>query len=291
MTAGLAAERVDAILSEYAIRGPWAQLASTGVSNWVYATADVVLRVATDDRESVPDARTESVAAPAAHAAGILTPRMIAFDDSRTLVDRPFSLWERVHGATLGQITLSDEAQSTVWRAVGRELARLHRLVTACPDPQGYLDTQDDQPDTDRQIATLMATRRLDASAARDIAAACCELAQIGGEADIAFTHGDVHTMNIMCDADGRLLALIDWGDAGWNDPMHDFSGLPLEAIPSAIMGYEEEIGESLNSVSRGRLIRAKVISALDHFARHRERAFDGEALRRFATNRAEPAS
>src|SRR5215475_12521378 len=114
------------MFSAYGVRGAWQSLTSTGVANWIYATRDVVLRVATDHRDGVPDARTESVAAPAAYAAGILTPRMIAFDDTRTLVDRPFSLWERVHGVTLGQITLSGEARVAAWRSVGRELARLH---------------------------------------------------------------------------------------------------------------------------------------------------------------------
>jgi aminoglycoside phosphotransferase (APT) family kinase protein len=278
----LRSDLIDAIFSQHGISGTWEQLPSTGIANWIYATHDVVLRVATDHRDGIPDARTESVAAPAAYAAGILTPRMIAFDDTRTLVDRPFSLWERVHGATLGQIALSDDALLTIWRSVGRELARLHRLVTACSDPQGYLDTPGDEPDTDRQIAMLVATGRLDATAAGDIAAACSELGQIASAPEVAFTHGDVHRMNVMCDDGGRLLALIDWGDAGWSDPMHDFSSMPLEAIPSAIAGYEAETGEPLDNASRGRLIRVKVISALDHFVRHPDRPMDGDAIRRF---------
>jgi len=288
--AGLRAERVDAIFAKHRVQGPWKQLPSTGVANWIYAADDVVLRVATDHRDGVPDARTESVAAPAAHAAGILTPRMIAFDDTRTLVDRPFSLWERVHGATLGQIVLSDEAQMTVWHSVGRELARLHRRVTTCPDPQGYLDTPGEEPDTDRLIATLVATGRLDAGAARDIRAACGEAGDARDTA-FTFTHGDMHRMNVMCDERGKLLAIIDWGDAGWNDPMSDFAGMPLDAIPSAVAGYEAEIGAALNSDVRSRLLRAKVVRALDHFMRHPDRPLDGEALRRFATKRGEPGS
>jgi aminoglycoside phosphotransferase (APT) family kinase protein len=291
VTAGLPAERVDAIFSTYGIDEAWEQLPSTGVANWIYATGDVVLRVATDHPDGVPDARTESVAAPAAHAAGILTPRMIAFDDSRTLVNRPFSLWERVHGATLGQISLSDEALMAVWRAVGRELARVHRRVTACPDPQGYLDTPGDDPDLDRLIATLVAAGRLEVGTARDIRAACREIDGAACAVNVAFTHGDLHRMNVMCDEHGRLLALIDWGDACWNDPMADFASMPLDAIPPAAAGYEAETGEPLSSVSRARLIRGKVISALDHFVRHPERALDGDALWGFATERAEPAS
>ena len=91
---------IDAVFARHGVSGPWEPLPSTGLANRVYATADVVLRVATDHPDGVVDARTESVAAPVARAAGVLTPRLIAFDDTRTLVDVPFSLWERVRGET-----------------------------------------------------------------------------------------------------------------------------------------------------------------------------------------------
>ena len=283
MSGGPDSDRIDAIFAEYRIADAWEQLASTGVANWIYATRDVVLRVATDHRDGVPDARTESVAAPAAYAAGILTPRMIAFDDTRSIVDRPFSLWERIHGRTLGQGTLPPEANQVAWRAVGRELARVHRLVTVCDDPHGYLDVPGDEPDADRLLATLVAEERLDATTAREIAAACRELGQSARAPDVVFTHGDVHRMNIMCNDEGKLLAVIDWGDACWDDPMRDFAGMPLDAIPVAVAGYEGEAGQPLETASRARLIRSKVVSALDHFVRHPERELDRAALHRFA--------
>ena len=83
-------ELIDAMLAAHGVSGPWCALPSTGVANRIFATRDVVLRVATDHPDGVPDARTESIAAPAARAAGILTPKLIAFDDTRTLVDGPF---------------------------------------------------------------------------------------------------------------------------------------------------------------------------------------------------------
>src|SRR5262249_23915275 len=116
---------VDAMFERHGIPGPWAPMRATGVANRIYATQEVVLRVATDQAEIFWDARTESVAAPAAYAAGIQTPRLIAFDDSRTLLDRPFSLWERVHGETLGLLELGPGQLSDCWRQVGRELFRL----------------------------------------------------------------------------------------------------------------------------------------------------------------------
>ena len=68
-------ELIDAMVARHGASGPWEELPSTGVANRIFATTDVVLRVATDHPEAVPDARTESIAAPVAHAAGILTPR------------------------------------------------------------------------------------------------------------------------------------------------------------------------------------------------------------------------
>src|SRR5215472_8057848 len=103
------ADPVDEILAAYRLSGPWQRLEATGIANRIYATQDLVLRVATDHPDAIVDARTESVAAPVAREAGILTPRLIAFDDSRTIVDRPFSLWERVHGETLGRADLRGE--------------------------------------------------------------------------------------------------------------------------------------------------------------------------------------
>jgi hypothetical protein len=67
---------VDAMLAAHGYSGRWAPLNSTGLANRIYATDLVVLRVATDHPEAMPDALTESVAAPAAFEAGIRTPRL-----------------------------------------------------------------------------------------------------------------------------------------------------------------------------------------------------------------------
>src|SRR5215831_393318 len=116
---------VDEILEAYRVSGPWQRLEATGIANRIYATRNVVLRVATDHPDAIVDARTESIAAPVAREAGILTPRLIAFDDSRTIVDRPFSLWERVHGETLGLTDLGGKIREDVWCDVGQQLERL----------------------------------------------------------------------------------------------------------------------------------------------------------------------
>jgi hypothetical protein len=215
----LISDPVDAILSRHGVRGPWARLPSTGVANRIYATADVVLRVATDHPEAVPDARTESVAAPVAHAALIRTPRLLAFDDTRDLVDRPYSLWERFHGVSADRLP---GCVPELWRAVGLELARLHDRVRACADPCGWLDQPEPGPEPQR------------------------------------FVHDDIHAGNVMCTPAGVFLGLIDWGDAGWGDPMCDFAYMPKDALSEALEAYRSVAPDLVDGDALGRLTRLR---------------------------------
>jgi len=88
---------VAAIFERHGVHGTWAELRARGIANRIYATNEVVLHVAVASDKGLSAARTEAIAAPAAHAVGIQTPRMLAWDDS--FLGRPYSLWERVHGA------------------------------------------------------------------------------------------------------------------------------------------------------------------------------------------------
>ena len=198
---------VDAIFALYGIAEPWVAMPATGIANRIYATEQVVLRIATDHPDAVSDARTESVAAPVAHAAGILTPQLIAFDDSRTLIDRPFSLWERVHGETLGLINLSQNQLADLWRQVGNQLFRLHDRVKVCDDPNGYLDTPGREIDLYPLLNRLVDSHRMDDTTAKAISDLISELApHINASADDRFIHDDIHVCNIMCLATGKQI-------------------------------------------------------------------------------------
>lgn len=261
----LAPDLVDAMFAVHGIAGPWFPLRATGIANLIYATENVVLRVATDHPDGVSDARTESVAAPVAHAAGIQTPRLIAFDDSRTLVDRPFSFWERVQGETLGLLALGPSQMAKAWRQVGCELSRLHDRVRVCPDPDGYLDTQGRELDLLPLLNRLAEVGRIGNVAAAEIAQLIGELAPYV-EVSVAnrFVHGDIYDMNIMCTPRGKLLALIDWGDAGWGDPTLDFAAIPLAAIPYVQEGYESEAPGALGAFPEARFVWDKLQDELE---------------------------
>ena len=257
---------VDALLSVHGFSDAWTTLTATGLANRIYATADVVLRVATDHPDAVSDARTESVAAPAAREAGIRTPRLLAFDDSRTLVDRPFSIWERIHGKTVGSAGLDGRQQTTLWNAIGEEIARLHSRVRVCPDPLGYLDAPGYELNLGPTVARLVDTGAASPELAREIVRFVDELTPYlsVAEHERCFVHNDLHEMNVMCTPAGALLALIDWGDAGWGDPALDFVAAPLAMMSAAFDGYGRANRPRLGSFPEARVIWAKLHDAMD---------------------------
>ena len=128
------------------------QQITQGVANRIYATKDVVIRVAREHPEALRDARTESIAAPVAYEAGLLTPRLFVFDDSRDLLDRPYSIWERVHGETLGLISSDPHSMPNTWRQVGHQMALLHVNVKQFEDPKKYLH----EPERDLNLKSLL---------------------------------------------------------------------------------------------------------------------------------------
>ena len=272
---------VDRILAAYRIGGPWERLTATGLANRIYATRDVVLRVATDHPDAIVDARTESVAAPVARAAGVLTPRLIAFDDSRIIVDRPFSLWERVHGETLGDCDLPQGARQEVWRAVGQQVARLHDEVRSCPDPNGYLEETARELRLDPVLQQFADMGRGNGDLVREFELLIAELTPFvsrQGGAD-CFVHNDLHEWNILCGREGSLLAVIDWGDAGWGDPALDFAAVPLECLDAALEGYGGT--GRLGEYPEARFVWDRLHNALEDAIDHPGRGLPVAAYRR----------
>jgi aminoglycoside phosphotransferase (APT) family kinase protein len=277
------ASAIDAILRHHGLHAAWRQLVSTGIANRIYATDAVVIRVALDDAEALADAHTEWVAAPVAHAAGVLTPRLIASEDSRRLVATPYSIWERVDGEALGQFARRAAVPRSTWQAIGRELARLHTEVRACPDPHGWLDTP--ALGDPRQALTILASAgRLDAQTARALEAWIERLQRlVAGTPPVRFVHDDLHEMNLMCRGDGALAALIDWGDAGWGDPALDFAALPVDGMTIALEALEEIAPDILGDGVEARGLWARLTGALERMTMDPRRDGKLKELVRFA--------
>lgn len=249
---------VSAIWTRLGVRGEWGELPATGVANFIYATDDVVLRIATLHPDGVSDARTESVAAPVALDAGIRTPRLLAFDDSRELIDRPYSLWERLHLETLG--LLHDEAAiERCWRGVGEQAAGLHQRVASCPDPNGWLD----EPGYDDPRLALECGIGAGAIGSTESERLNAWISLLGDRIPPAppdrFLHGDLYDMNVMCRADGSEATMIDWGDAGWGEPAFDLTDTPPRYLAAALGGYESAGGSRAGSGFEGRILWIKL--------------------------------
>ena len=256
---------IDKILEACGLKGPWQPLPATGLANRIYATKDVVIRVAREHAEALRDARTESIAAPIAYAAGLLTPRLLVFDESGELLDRPYSIWERVHGETLGLISSDPYSMPNTWRKVGQQIAQLHVNVKPFADPKKYLHEPQRELNLTSLLEKLESTGYFSKDLAKGIAALIAELQPaILEESNLCFLHSDVKDMNIMCTHDDKLLALIDWGDAGWGDPTFDFRQIPLQAIPSVLAGYREIAPNLLSGTLTERVIWDKLHSALE---------------------------
>lgn len=213
---------------------------STGLVNWIYAIGeDAVLRIPSGRHpDGIADALTESVTVPAVHAAGIRTPRLLAFDDTRQILDVPYTIYQRVAGTDLGRLSLNDPAAESIYRGLGNELARLHSLVTRVDDPLGRLDAPD-RWRTPEFAEPLFAKGFCDQHSLDIITELFDRLRSALPEPGTyrRFLHQDLKTSNVM-GHDGSFAALIDWGDAGWGDPALEFRYLPMRATSWALDGY-----------------------------------------------------
>jgi aminoglycoside phosphotransferase (APT) family kinase protein len=235
----------------------FAKMNSTGMANTIYALGeDLILRVPGDHPSAVAQTLTESVAVPVARQLQIQTPELLVFDDSLEILDCPFTIYERVFGDTLGLLDLEPIQIPETYRAVGRELAKLHAGVHKVDDPFGRLD----QPGYEQPRATLeqLATNGfVSASDARWLNAWCDLLEPATLEpVKHQFLHNDIHEMNLMVKPDDHsFLAIIDWGNAGWGDPATEFRIANIQALPYMLEGYR-----SVMPLEREETIEARIL-------------------------------
>lgn len=215
---------------------------SQGIINTVIALDDrFVLKVPRDHPAHVGQAHTEAQAIPLAVAAGVRTPRLVAYDTSLDLVPVPFLIVEQVDGQDIESSRVDPAAIDAVWVDVGLDLARLHQSVPldAWPSKSGPRTDVPSEPEE-------LLGQRVD-----DGWFTYAEAAWIGpwlkrldalcgaGTARQA-THSDVQMSNIIISGGGQYKALIDWGCASIDDPVVDFRPMPLAAVPALLRGYRQ---------------------------------------------------
>lgn len=241
----------------------------SGVANRAYLLGpDLVLRVPRTEA-FVADLVKEAAVIPVARAAGVRTPALVTFDDSRTDADVPYMVLERVPGVDLAELAEPDRAEG-VFREVGRELARLH-LVT--PGAAGELTgvPVEYDPDADsphRLVDGLLRDGMLDAEAARWLRGWFDRLAErIPAGPPRVLVHGDIAPQNLLVRPEAgavTLSGIVDWGDAMWADPAVEFAKTPLPGIPAMLDGYRQEGGAADGSYAwEARVLRHHLTWAL----------------------------
>lgn len=242
------------------------QLPRVGVVNTALALGEqLVLRVPKPIPDCIRDTLTESVAAPVAHAAGVRTPELLIFDDARSILEVPYTVYERVHADNFFLVEHPLADTRDIYHELGRQLARLHQGVALCEDPNGFPDEpglEDPQPLIERLTAKgLLSTRNerwLDRILRRLEPAV-----RMSSELQ-RFLHDDAHPGNMLV-RDGQYAALIDWNDAGWGDPALEFVNIAESAVPHALAGYREVCRLDQDETAELRILWYHVVSALEY--------------------------
>lgn len=277
----LSPAELEAFAGRYGLTPPLTRLPSVGIVNRVYAATrggrPVVLRVPLpgDDEDTL----TESVAAPAAFHAGVRTPELLIFDEERNVVDAAVTVYAFAEGRSLDAWGWApgDPRLSRAWREAGRELAALHAGVREVPDPHGRLEPIR-PPNMARVRQRVTEAGRLSGQEA-DWAAETVARLLLDAPPPVApaFLHNDLHAGNLMVTAAGEVTALIDWGDAGWGDPVLDLAYAGPLAAPGLLRGYGEAAPGVLDGGAPLRLLAYLLADATRRLARTPEPHEDGE--------------
>jgi hygromycin-B 7''-O-kinase len=195
-----------------------------GVANRGFVLGEALfLRVARPGFED--DLRKEAGVVPVARSAGVLTPAIVEYDDSRQLIDAPYVVMERVHGIE----------PPGVPAGLAEQLARLHG--TERTDIPGV--PQDDGGDPWLTVDALAERGYVDLGTAEWLSGWFTRLSdRFDRNEPKVLIHGDVAAHNLLAGPDDELRALIDWGDAAWAPPGMDFAKLPLEHVAALLPDY-----------------------------------------------------
>lgn len=256
---------IQAFLAHHGLpTGPLTPISTQAVVNEVYFVGDGhVVRINRPTIET-DDAYTESVAVPAVRAAGIKTPELLVFDDSRSILNTVVTVYERAPGLALGRLRVDQSELPSLYREIGAEVARIQRLVTTVDDPLGRLDPCELYDS--RRLAHKAFDRGQIESVTFDWLIRWLDRVEPATQATrpLVFSHSDLHSFNtLVLESPLRLSCVIDWGDAGWADPSDDFTCVPLWAVAWMIEGYEAE-GGTFDASMAGRIVWQVLGAMLD---------------------------
>jgi aminoglycoside phosphotransferase (APT) family kinase protein len=211
-----------------------------GITNKLFRFGDhLVLRIPRNHPVITALARKEARVVPAMRALGVQTPELVVFDDACDILPVPYALYTYLDGATLELLDLEPEATPDVWRALGRDLARVHAGSTPTMLPPGEIGVCEEIITDPHALVregyfTATEARWFDAMFDRLAPAVAAPVAP-------TFLHGDSQATNILVRPISRTyLAVLDWGSSGWGDAAWDFAGIPLRAVPFMLEGHRQ---------------------------------------------------
>jgi len=191
-----------------------------GAANYVRLVGPWCVRVLKDEAFA-DDVRREAIVVPAVRAAGVATPELVGFDDSREIVPGLVTLYRRLDGMPLGLI---DQAinREAIARQLGEQILRWRFDVKDLDLPR--------QQGQRAKACYLRAKTRLSPAECAWVESALERLAATTDVPD-EFVHNDLHRHNLMI-LDDQLEAVIDWGSAGFGDPALNYHCLPMDWLP-----------------------------------------------------------
>lgn len=240
-------DRFRAIAKHYGV--PWSDVAFPPTQGDVNVAAflgrGLVVRIPRDPSRE-PDLAKESEVIPVARSAGVTTPAVVEYDASRTLIDVPYMVAERVHAEELGRH--QGNPPPSIYREIGSELARLHtvRMSTHGPIP-GVSEPWNFDPDP--LMNDLVRAGEIGADQGTWLRSWLSLLSTRFSPVEPVLLHADVSPPNVLISG-SKLIALLDWGRADWGDPERDFAYLPIGVLPLVIEGYRAASSSSSHVVA-----------------------------------------
>ncbi|MCL5998209.1 MAG: phosphotransferase [Chloroflexi bacterium] len=180
--------------------------------------------------------------------------RILAFDDSHSLIDRDYMIMARLPGRPLTEMNYVDNA--AVLRQVGQQLAQVHALTA---DRYGYLGAHRPmQPQQTwaaafeimwhRMIDDIAAVGHYDAEESHLMRQLLTHSLQLFDRpVPASLLHMDIWHQNILVDGNGHVTGLVDWDRALWGDPEIEYAVLDYCGIsePAFWEGYGRPRDES----------------------------------------------
>lgn len=169
---------------------------------------------------------------------------VVAYDFSRTLIDRDYVLLEALPGLALSEVTTLNHRQfNRALTQVGEYLGQLHELTAGAFGYLGEHRPMKPQPTWwaafelmwDRLLEDVAACgwySAQEARAMREVLAAHREFFQ--GPAQAHLLHMEVWSQNILIDPEGNVTGLLDFDRALWGDPELEFAVLDYYGVSAS---------------------------------------------------------